>query len=113
MLLAIHDDSRIRLYGLYLRTSRQARFWGWSSLGWRNLRAIEAERPWAGLAAWLRQAHARMDRDADVLQALPEAGSPLSPPELIPKNAEQPPRRKRKLQFVCNRSLIGFRIVEQ
>jgi hypothetical protein len=74
-ILTTEDASKVRLYaGLYLRTKKQTRFWGWGSQGWgskgwrswrwRSLRAVEGERPWSGLAEWLRQAHARLDRNA-------------------------------------------------
>jgi hypothetical protein len=86
------QDTKIRLYaGLYLRTPKQTRFWGWSSKGWSgkgwwskgwasnkwaswgwgSLRAVEVERPWAGLAEWLRLAHARLDGNSVQLPAQP------------------------------------------
>jgi hypothetical protein len=115
MMLTTQDGIRIKLYaGLYLRTQRQTRFWGWGSGGWGRLRTNETERSWAGLAAWLRQAHARLDRIPALLQALPEAGTAPSPAQLLPQAGEQPRRRtRRKLQFVCNRRWIGLLIVEK
>lgn len=68
MILTTHNGSKVRLYaGLYVRTKKQTRFWGWCSRGWGSwawgsLRVAEAERPWTGLAEWLRQAHERLDR---------------------------------------------------
>jgi len=65
MILTSENASKVRLFaGLYMRTKKQTRFWGWGSCGWGSLRAAESERPWAGLAAWLRQAHARLDHSA-------------------------------------------------
>jgi hypothetical protein len=69
MILTTHNGSKVRLYaGLYMRTKKRTRFWGWGSWGWgsrvwASLRATEAERPWAALAEWLRLAHARLDRN--------------------------------------------------
>jgi hypothetical protein len=69
MILTTHNGSKVRLYaGLYMRTKKQTRFWGWASKGWARLRAAEseaaeAERPWAALAEWLRLAHARLDQN--------------------------------------------------
>jgi hypothetical protein len=76
------QDTKIRLYaGLYVRTRKQARFWGWGSNGWGrwkwgswkwgSLRPAEVELPWARLAEWLRLAHARLDRNAAELPAQP------------------------------------------
>ena len=74
------QDMKIRLYaGLYLRTPKQTRFWGWSSKGWSgkkwgrwgSLRTVEVERPWAGLAEWLRLAHARLDGNSVQLPVQP------------------------------------------
>ena len=56
--------------GLYLRTKRQVRFWGWSSRGWGN--STEGKREWesasaafgqsqSALADWLRMAHSLLD----------------------------------------------------
>ena len=51
--------------GLYLRAKRQLRSLNWSrSRGKQestNLAADETERPWAGLAEWLRAAHSILD----------------------------------------------------
>jgi len=51
--------------GLYLRAKRQLRSLNWSrSRGKKestNLAADETERPWAGLAEWLRAAHSMLD----------------------------------------------------
>jgi hypothetical protein len=71
------QDTKIRLYaGLYVRTRKQTRFWGWGSNGWGrwkwgSLRPAEVELPWARLAEWLRLAHARLDRNAAELPVQP------------------------------------------
>ena len=86
MILTTHNGSKVRLYaGLYMRTKKQTRFWGWGSWGlgskvwaskvWASLRAaeaeaVEAERPWGALAEWLRLAHARLDRNTPEEPAL-------------------------------------------
>jgi hypothetical protein len=49
--------------GLYLRARRQIRSWSW---GWgkkklANVSEVETERPWAGVAEWLRVAHSLLD----------------------------------------------------
>lgn len=112
MIMTSENAAQIKLYaGLFLRTPRQTRFWGWSSWGWRKLRAIEAERPWAGLASWLRQAHARLDGHPALLPS--EAGIAFAPAQLLPEGDRPQRRRKRrKLQFVCNRHLIGLLLVD-
>jgi hypothetical protein len=55
--------------GLYLRMKSHIR-----SLGWRwgmkkstNFAEVEAERPWAGLAEWLRAAHSLLDEQTGEL----------------------------------------------
>jgi len=114
MTMATENATQIRLYaGLYLRTPRQTRFWGWTSWGWRKLRTLEVERPWAGLAAWLRQAHARLDRNPALLPTVSETAMGPAPAQLVTESDEQPrPRQRRKLQFVCNRRQIGLLIVD-
>ena len=51
--------------GLYLRARTQIRSWSWS---WGrskkkliNISEAEIERPWAGVAEWLRVAHSMLD----------------------------------------------------
>jgi hypothetical protein len=72
MILTTSNGNKVRLYaGLYMRTKKQTRFWGWGSWGsklWGSLRsaeaeAVEAERPWGALGEWLRLAHAQLDRN--------------------------------------------------
>jgi hypothetical protein len=90
--------------GLYLRTRRTARFWGWSNLGWGSLHSAEKERPVTDLAAWLRLAHASLD-----LPNLPSPPSASSPAQHVDEcEAAQPARTNRRLQFVCNRRMIGW-----
>jgi len=48
---------------LYMRALKQIRSWSWSR-GEKKLIGLseaEAERPWAGLAEWLRAAHSMLD----------------------------------------------------
>lgn len=51
--------------GLYLRAMRQFRSWSWSWGSGRkkltNASEAEPERPWAGVAEWLRVAHSMLD----------------------------------------------------
>ena len=50
--------------GLYLRAKSQMRFWGWGSAGkkkFANAQPTGMERPWTGLAEWLRVAHSLLD----------------------------------------------------
>ncbi|HKV92771.1 MAG TPA: hypothetical protein VJW20_09505 [Candidatus Angelobacter sp.] len=93
--------------GLYLQTKRQTRFWGWSRRGWGSLHA-ETERSTMGLAAWLRQAHACLDND----ECSPlNAESTTEPLNLATEfGAKQSRRNHRRLEFVCNRRMIGLLI---
>jgi hypothetical protein len=53
-----------RIYaGLYLRLKRQIRssLWGWEEKKPIHQSEAEEERPWAGLAEWLRVAHSLLD----------------------------------------------------
>lgn len=100
---------REKLYaGLYLQTQRQTRFWGWSRRGLASLRSDETERSTMGLAAWLRQAHARLDND----ETSPlDRESSTVPSQLATEfDAKQSPRNNRRLEFVCNRRMIGLLI---
>ncbi|HSK44693.1 MAG TPA: hypothetical protein VLA83_12485 [Candidatus Binatia bacterium] len=54
--------------GLYMRARKQIRSWSWS---WGRVKKkltdvadAETERPWAGLAEWLRVAHSMLDEKA-------------------------------------------------
>jgi hypothetical protein len=51
--------------GLYLRTMKQIRSWSWSwgrdKKKFTNVAEAETERPWAGVAEWLRVAHSILD----------------------------------------------------
>ena len=49
--------------GLYLRSKRQIQFWRWGKKK-SNVTESEAERPWAGVAEWLRVAHSMLDEKA-------------------------------------------------
>jgi len=49
--------------GLYMRALKQIRSWSWRR-GQKELTGLpeaETERPWAGLAEWLRVAHSVLD----------------------------------------------------
>ena len=56
--------------GIYMRAKRQLRSLNWggrrsgSKKDSTNLAADETERPWAGLAEWLRVAHSLLDDKA-------------------------------------------------
>jgi len=64
----IHDAGKEIYAGLYLRAKRQLRSLNWSRSRSKkestNLVAEETERPWAGLAEWLRAAHSLLDDKA-------------------------------------------------
>jgi hypothetical protein len=49
--------------GIYIRAKRHIRFWrmGRNKKELANLSGTETERPWAGLAEWLRVAHSLLD----------------------------------------------------
>lgn len=94
--------------GLYLQTKRQTHFWGWSRRGWGRLRSDEAERSTMELAAWLRQAHARLDNDESAL--LDTESATVSSPLATGFDAKPSPRNNRRLEFVCNRRMIGLLI---
>ncbi|HKD80086.1 MAG TPA: hypothetical protein VKH81_10355 [Candidatus Angelobacter sp.] len=91
-----------RLYaGLYLGTGLQRRFWGWTSHGWEKFTSPAVSRPVQTLAEWLRQAHAQLDGSNSVEACMPH------PPE---PDAHQLSRNHPRLQFVCNRQMIGLLI---
>lgn len=114
------QEGKTRLYaGLYIRTRKQTRFWGWASNGWGrwksgrwksgSLRTAEVERPWAGLAEWLRLAHARLDRNAAELSAPSDTQIATLPVHgALEHDTQERPRGKRKLEFVCNRRFVGW-----
>jgi hypothetical protein len=65
------QDAGKEIYaGRYLRAMKQIRSWSWSrSWGWgkkklTNVSEAETERPWAGVAEWLRLAHSMLDDKA-------------------------------------------------
>jgi hypothetical protein len=99
-----------RLYaGLYLRTQRQMRFWGWSNRGWGSLHSAEAEGPVKDLASWLHLAHARLDGDRSPLPDLPSTPDATFSAQPADKHeAPQTARTNRRFQFVCNRRFIGL-----
>lgn len=55
--------------GLYMRAQKQIRSWPWrrSNKKSANLADAEVERPWAGVAEWLRAAHSLLDEQSGEL----------------------------------------------
>jgi len=49
--------------GPYLRPKRQIQFWRWGKKKSKVMES-ETERPWAGVAEWLRVAHSMLDEKA-------------------------------------------------
>jgi hypothetical protein len=49
--------------GIYLRARKQIRSWSWgpSKRKLTDVSKAETERPWAGVAEWLRVAHSLLD----------------------------------------------------
>lgn len=102
-----HNETTARPFaGLYLRTRRRMRFWGWSSRGWQSLRHDEAEHPLKTLAEWLRQAHERLD-GSSAFPAQP-GGSKATASTQEEPGSQLEPQNNRKFQFVCNRHMIGW-----
>lgn len=58
--------------GLYLRVKAQIRLWSWGKEKSANLTQAETERPWAGLAEWLRVAHSLLYEKAMELTRNPD-----------------------------------------
>jgi hypothetical protein len=114
-MLTTHNDVQARLFaGLFLRTPRQTRFWGWSSLGWNSLgwgslRGSAPQPPLTSLGAWLRRAHAELDGVATNHSPETEDTQSLAQYSIV-GGAEQSSRKHRRLQFVCNRRGIGLLI---
>jgi hypothetical protein len=68
------QDAGKKIYaGRYLRAMKQIRSWSWSWSWGRskkklsNVSRAETERPWAGVAEWLRAAHSLLDDKTVVL----------------------------------------------
>ena len=66
------QDAGKEIYaGRYLRAMKQvrswSRFWGRSKQELTNASEAETERPWAGVAEWLRAAHSLLDDKTVVL----------------------------------------------
>ncbi|MBZ5508694.1 MAG: hypothetical protein LAO78_24805 [Acidobacteriia bacterium] len=108
--------SKPRFYaGLYMRTKKKVRFWGWGSPGfgrskWESPSPAELERPWAALADWLRMAHslAGTNRQNALPQANTHSENIMAAP-IIEQPATPPaPRQDRKFRFVCDRHFIGL-----
>ena len=49
--------------GPYLRPKKRIQFWRWGKKE-SNVTESEIERPWAGVAEWLRVAHSMLDEKA-------------------------------------------------
>jgi len=49
--------------GPYLRPKKRIQFWRWGKKK-SNVTESETERPWAGVAEWLRVAHSMLDEKA-------------------------------------------------
>jgi hypothetical protein len=129
---AVPQTKESKFYaGLYLRTRNRTRFWGWGQPALSEARnetqhgeqkeaqrlipkdarkEAEAERPWASLAEWLRQAHSSTFSQSSSVK--PVTGSAekeaerASPPEKSAPAAR--PEAKRRLRFVWDRKFIGF-----
>ena len=109
-MLTQQDEIPARPYaGLYLGTRQQKRFWGWTNRGWGALRNTRTKHPPKDLAAWLRLAHAGLDGDKTPPPASPETiSTAASVQDAREEQTPQPSRRNPRLQFVCNRHMIGL-----
>jgi hypothetical protein len=102
--------------GLYLRTPRRTRFWGWGDPPVRaaagtSSAAPAGNPPWAGVGEWLRAAHAFFGSDrpehAPIAADAPTfSATSLRPTEL--HSGRNASGKRRRLRFVCNRHVIGF-----
>jgi hypothetical protein len=122
--ISFAGDARARLRpfaGLYLRTPKRTRFWGWGNPR-VTITVSPAEKheedvqPWAGLADWLRAAHSLFGsadcaqatvpgiRDQDFRRFAPSQAASASQTE----DDRQRPGKKRRLRFVCSRRAIGL-----
>jgi hypothetical protein len=66
------QDAGKEIYaGRYLRVIKQVRYWSWfrgqGKKKLTNVSEAETERPWAGVAEWLRAAHSLLDDKTVVL----------------------------------------------
>ena len=66
MIANTQDAGKVIYAGLYRRAKKQIRALsrGWSKKELTNITEAETERSWAGLAEWLRVAHALLDENA-------------------------------------------------
>ncbi len=131
---AVPQTKESRFYaGLYLRTRKGTRFWGWGQPELnekqdqsqnqaqdvtqnegqnRAQKQTESERPWASLAEWLRQAHSStFAQNGKVSPESSPAGKAQDAERASP--SQQPaqaagPGAKRRLRFVWDRKFIGF-----
>ncbi|HZI59026.1 MAG TPA: hypothetical protein VFF39_19750 [Verrucomicrobiae bacterium] len=113
MTLTMQKARNPRFYaGLYMRTKKKVRFWGWGRPEFRGTPVTKVERPWAALADWLRAAHslAGTDRQNTLSEnTLRSTESSVDAPVVEQQSATPPALRpKRKLRFVCDRNFIGL-----
>jgi hypothetical protein len=131
---AVPQTKESRFYaGLYLRTRNRTRFWGWGQPELNETQSEklheaqnqapngtqrearkegEADRPWASLAEWLRQAHSStFAQNSSVPPESNSAGKAQEAGRALPAQQRAPaasPGEKRKLRFVWDRKFIGF-----
>lgn len=130
MSTAVPQTKESKFYaGLCLRTRTGARFWGWGQpeLNEKQNEAqnqapnvtqreapkqAEAERPWAGLAEWLRLAHSStFAQNRSVKAESSSAGKAQEAERALPAQQAAPPASpdaKRRMRFVWDRKFIGF-----
>jgi hypothetical protein len=96
--------------GLYMRTKKKVRFWGWGRPEFSGTSATEVERPWAALADWLRVAHslAGTNRQTALSEANAHTESLTATPVVETPATEAAQRQNRKLRFICDRHFIGL-----
>jgi hypothetical protein len=112
------DVHKSRFYaGLYLRTKTRTRFWGWGNWEWGSPVAETVERPWAGVADWLRVAHSLAGTRSSSI--VPETQANIQPNtkdqnedwkniSVVEQPAAASPPGKRKLRFVCDGRFVGL-----
>lgn len=109
MAASVQNPEKNKFYaGLCLRTRNRTRFWGWGQPAFNEVRPVD--RPWAGLADWLRLAHSTIfmqpsSPTSEEKHAVKTVDSTPSPARLALSSAAH---SKRRIRFVCGRSYIGF-----
>ena len=102
--------------GLYLRTPKRTRFWGWGEppvIALSPAPVVSAtDQPWAALGDWLRTAHAMFGsedpKQAQTVPGISAIASGKSSDRGQTVEEYKGRERKRRLRFVCNRHVIGF-----